>query len=243
MGMIAVVRQAFFDAEHYALDREDSEKHPNDRKPAEFDPALEALRSAAQKKIRVAFEPGSALMTSRAAQIAHELGLEICLVSSGQEWRRPDLAKATAVSFIVPLNFPTLPKLPSDADWDQVSLDQLRAWDWAAENASVLRQQGLEIALTTYGLSDKKKFRSNLRQALDRGLSENDALAGLTTIPASLCGVQNRLGTIEAGKLANLTVVEGAGYFQPDAKVREVWIAGRVYRPPAEEPKGDKSEQ
>src|SRR5207244_7307969 len=115
--------------------------------------------------------------------------------------------------------------------------------DWAAENASVLRQQGLEIALTTYGLSDKKKFRSNLRQALDRGLSENDALAGLTTIPASLCGVQNRLGTIEAGKLANLTVVEGAGYFQPDAKVREVWIAGRVYRPPAEEPKAEKTNQ
>src|SRR5207244_10263351 len=128
------------------------------------------------------------------------------------EWRRPDLAKATATSFIVPLNFPTLPKLPSDADWDQVSLDQLRAWDWAAENASVLRQQGLEIALTTYGLSDKKKFRSNLRQALDGGLSEDAALAGLTTIPARPCGVQHRLGPSEGGKPADPTAVGGAGY-------------------------------
>src|SRR5207253_1112338 len=157
MGMIAVVRQAFFDAQHYALDRADYDQHINDRKPAEFDPALEALQAAAQKKMPVAFEPGSALMTSRAAQIARELGFNFCLVSSGQEWRRPELAKATAATFIVPLNFPTLPKLPSEADWDQVSLDQLRAWDWASENPALLRQQGLETALTTYGLSDKKK--------------------------------------------------------------------------------------
>ena len=39
---------------------------------------------------------------------------------------------------------------------------------------------------------------------LDRGLSENDALAALTTVPAQLCGVADRLGTIEPGKLANV---------------------------------------
>src|SRR6266850_7136679 len=155
MGMIAVVRQTFFDARHYALVQTDYQAHLHERKPPEFDPALEALQSAAQKKIPVAFEPGSALMTSRAAQVARELGLEFCLVSSGQEWRRPDLAKATAATFIVPLNFPTLPKLPAEADWDQVRLDQLRAWDWASENPAVLRRQGLEITLTTHGLADK----------------------------------------------------------------------------------------
>src|SRR3954454_3718458 len=101
----------------------------------------------------VAFEPGSALMFSRAAVVSRELGLDFCLVSSGQEWRRPDLARATAASFIMPLNFPILPKPPTEADWDQVRLDQLRAWDWAAENPAVLRKQGLELALTTYGLA------------------------------------------------------------------------------------------
>jgi len=181
-------------------------------------------------------------MISRAAQIARELGVDFSLVSSGQEWRRPDLAKATQSTFIVPLNFPTLPKPPTEADWDQVRLDQLRAWDWASENPTVLRKQGLEVALTTYGLSDKKKFRSNLRLALDRGLSETDALAALTTVPARLCGVQDRLGTIEAGKIANLTVVSDGGYFNADSKVREVWIGGRVYLPPAEEPKAEQKD-
>ena len=72
----------------------------------------------------------------------------------------------------------------------------------------MLRKQGLEIALTTYGLTDKKKFRQNLRLALDRGLSEADALAALTTVPAKLCGVAEQLGTIGAGKLACLTIVD-----------------------------------
>jgi imidazolonepropionase-like amidohydrolase len=113
----------------------------------------------------------------------------------------------------------------------------LRAWDWAPEDAAVLRAQNLEVALTTYELEDKSAFRRNLVSAIDRGLSENDALAGLTTVPAKLCGVEQSLGTVEAGKMANLTVVSGKGYFDPEAKVKEVWIDGRFYRTDTEEPK------
>ena len=243
MGVIAAVRQSFFDARHYALDHADYRQNAQGRKRPEFDPSLEALAPAADKKMRVAFEPGSALMVDRAAQISRELGLDCCLVSSGQEWRRPELAKATGATFIVPVNFPTLPKLPDESDWEQVRLDQLRAWDWAPENAGLLRKEGLEVALTTYGLADKKKFRPNLRLALDRGLTETDALAALTTVPAKLCGVESQLGTIEPAKLANLTVVEGNSYFDPEAKVRAVWIDGRTYRVPREEPKTGKTEE
>ncbi len=236
MGVIAAIRQTFFDAQHYALDAADFNKNPKGRKRLEFNTALEALQPAVEKKIPVMFEPGSALMVDRAKRIADELKLDFLIVSCGQEWRRPDLAKATGARFIVPVNFPSLPKLPSDDDWVQVKLDNLRAWDWAAENPTLLRQQGLEIALTTHGLSDKKVFRKNLRLALDRGLSENDALAALTTVPAKFCGVENLLGTIERGKLANLVVVEG-NYFEPESKVREVWIDGRNSRVQMDEPK------
>ena len=114
MGVIASVRQSFFDARHYALDHADYQKHPQGRKRPEFNPSLEALAPAADRKMRVAFEPGSALMVDRAAQISRELGLDFCLVSCGQEWRRPDLAKATGATFIVPVDFPTLPKLPDE---------------------------------------------------------------------------------------------------------------------------------
>ncbi|MEJ0088759.1 MAG: amidohydrolase family protein [Limisphaerales bacterium] len=242
MGAIAAIRQSFFDAQHYALDHANFAQHPQGRQRPGYDPALEALAPAANRKMPVVFEPGSALMDGRAAQLAKELGLNFAIVSCGQEWRRPDLAKQTGATYIVPVNFPTLPSLPDTNDWDQVSLDQLRAWDWAAENPEVLRQQGLPIALTTYGLDDKKDFQKNVRLALARGLPEDDALAALTTIPAKLCGVESQLGTIEAGKLANLTIVGGTNYFAEGAKVSAVWIDGKYFPAPLEDAKPAKGE-
>ncbi len=229
MGVIAVVRQSFLDAQHYALDQADYHKHPERPRPP-FDPAQEALGPALEKKMTVIFEPREALMVDRATRIAHEMNVNFCIVSSGQEWRRPELAKAAGVPFIVPLNFPSGPHLPQEEDWEQVTLDELRAWDWAPENPAVLHNQGLDIAFTTHGLAQKKDFRKNLRLAIDRGLSEDNALAALTTVPAHLCGVDNLLGTIEAGKQANLTIVDGKGYFDPESKVQSVWIDGVFHR-------------
>jgi len=234
MGVIAAVRQSFFDAQYYQLDHADYVNHPAGRARPEYNPALEALGPALDRKLPVLFEPGSVLMDDRAARVAAELGLNFALVSCGQEWRRPDVARSTGATYIVPVNFPTLPQMPDDDDWTQVTLEPLRAWDWAAENPALLRQQGLTIALTTRGLADIKDFRPNLRLALDRGLSEADALAALTTVPAHLCGVDDQLGTIEAGHLANLTVVTGGSYFDPAAKVTAVWVEGRNFPLPPE---------
>lgn len=250
MGAIAVVRQSFFDAQHYQQSRwgeAADEPAREDARPTRagpgYNPSLEALGRASSGKQRVLFEPGSALMVDRAARVARELKLDFAIVSCGQEWRRPDLARETGATFIVPVNFPRLPKLPTEDDWEQVTLDQLRAWDWAAENPALLRLQNLDIALTTYSLKDKKAFRKNVRLALDRGLVETDALAALTTIPARLCGVEKQLGTIEPGKIANLTIVDGKGYFDPESRVREVWVDGRNYHVQSakEEAKKDES--
>ncbi|HUS34815.1 MAG TPA: amidohydrolase family protein [Verrucomicrobiae bacterium] len=215
MGTLALIRQTFYDARFY-------NSHPE----AEFQPALAALKDGAT----FLFEPRSTLMVDQATRIAKEFNLKMVQLSSGQEWRRPELAEASKSAFIVPLNFPEIPKLPEEDDWLDVSLDQLRAWDWAPENAAVLRKRGLEVALTTRGLSDKKNFRKNLRLAVDRGLSEPDAIAALTTVPAKLCGLDNKLGTIAAGKIANLTVVENDGYLAATNKVTDVWVAGEVFR-------------
>lgn len=239
MGVIAVVRQSFLDAQHYALDEANYLSHPKGRRRPAYNVGLEALVPATERKMRVVFEPQDALMIDRAARVAHELKLDFYLVSSGQEWRRPELAKAAGVPFIVPINYPELPKMPREDDWEQVTLDELRAWDWAPENPALLSREGLEIALTTHGLKDKKDFRNNLRMALDRGLSESNALAAMTIVPARLCGLENLLGTIESGKLANLTVTDGKGYFDSESKVRAVWIDGRFFRIPGEEQKNE----
>ena len=229
MGVIAVIRQTLMDARHHDASLADYRKGAANRRRPEFNPALDSLGEILTRERVVLIEPRSALMTDRAGRLVKEFNLDAILVASGQEWRRPDLAKRAAKRFVVPVDLPKIPKMPSDDDWDAISLDALRNWDWAAENPALLKRGGAAIALTTFGLSERKDFRKNVARAVERGLSETDALAALTTVPASFCRVSDRLGTIEKGKIANLTVVAGGSYFDPEKKIREVWIDGRVF--------------
>ena len=143
MGVIAVVRQTFFDARHQAADLAHYAAHPNERPRPAFDVSLEALQPAAQKKMPVVFEPGGMLMVDRALQLSRELALQPIVLATGQEWRRPDLARAAAVPFIVPVDFPEATKLPEDDDWLAMPFEQLRAWDHAPGNPALLRREGL----------------------------------------------------------------------------------------------------
>src|SRR5262249_61884300 len=55
MGVIAFVRQAFLDAQHYAAERSAAEKGARAFQASD-DPALEAMQPAIERKIPVAFE-------------------------------------------------------------------------------------------------------------------------------------------------------------------------------------------
>ncbi len=241
MGAIAVIRQTVFDARHYYAMQTWHKAHPADARP-EYNPSLEALRPVLAKANpqRIIIEPGSVLMLNRAQVLAAELGFTPILVATGQEWRRPQLMKQIKTPFIVPVVFPAIPELPEEDDWNQVSLDQLRGWDWASEIPALL-QRDHAIALTTHGLSDRKVFRKNIARAIERGLKEDEALAALTTEPARLMGAEKQIGTIEKGKLANLTIVNGDSWFKPENEIDSVWIEGRRFE--NHSTKSDKDEQ
>lgn len=233
MGVVAVVRQTFMDAGHQKADHAHYAAHPQSRPRPEFRTYLEALQPCLTRRMPVLFEPGGVLMVERATHLAQELGLRPLLLATGQEWRRPELARAAKAPFIVPLDFPEVVKMPTDDDWQAVPYEQLRAWDHAPGNPALLRKEGVEIALTTHGLAKKSSFRPHLRLALARGLSADDALAALTTTPARWFGLEKDLGTLEPGKLAHVVVVEKGRYTDEDARVREVWIDGRLFPGPA----------
>jgi hypothetical protein len=160
---------------------------------------------AARKTMPVVFEASAMLMVDRATQLSRELGLQPILLATGQEWRRPELARAAAAPFIVPVEFPEVPKLPEDDDWLAVPFEQLRVWDHAPGNPALLRREGLEIALTTHGLGKKNRFRPNVRLAIARGLKEADAIAGHHRAGADLRVLISPHD--EPGKLAHPTVV------------------------------------
>jgi hypothetical protein len=60
------------------------------------------------------------------------------------------------------------------------------------------------------------------------GLSEDAAIAALTTDAAKLLGIENIAGTLDPGKLGNV-VVTTAPYFEEGSKVKYVFVDGEKY--------------
>jgi hypothetical protein len=94
----------------------------------------------------------------------------------------------------------------------------------APRSPATLVDGGVRVALQAGGGYDD--FLANLRRAVESGLSRDAALRALTVVPAELLGVGDRLGTIETGKIANLTIVRG-DLFAPSARVTQLFVDGR----------------
>jgi imidazolonepropionase-like amidohydrolase len=60
-------------------------------------------------------------------------------------------------------------------------------------------------------------------------MSADDALRAATITHAALLGVSAAVGSIEAGKLANLVVVSGNDLFASGTPIRHVFVEGRLY--------------
>jgi imidazolonepropionase-like amidohydrolase len=69
-----------------------------------------------------------------------------------------------------------------------------------------------------------------VKKAMDAGLSRQDAVRALTLAPAQIYGVEDRIGSIEKGKIANLVLTRGE-LFEDATKVEMVFIDGKRYLP------------
>lgn len=247
MGCIALIRQTFLDAQWYGGAWQAYQINPADQMRPERNEALEALGPMIDKKQRIVWETRYDFNVLRALKIAQEFKLQLRLPEayggqaiirgSGDEYVILDELKKANVPVILPINFPQelMVKTPEEAL--QVSLAELQHWDLAPENPMRLQSAGITFALTTSELEKTDDFNSRLRDAIERGLSTDAALAALTVTPAKLFGVQDKLGSIEKGKLAHLTITNG-DLFDEKTKVLDVWIDGNrheVSRQPLED--------
>lgn len=69
--------------------------------------------------------------------------------------------------------------------------------------AGVLHEAGITVALTGDNLLEQAQFAHRF------GLDRNTSLAAITSTPAKILGVEQRVGTIESGKDADLVVLDG----------------------------------
>ncbi|TMQ67861.1 MAG: amidohydrolase, partial [Candidatus Eisenbacteria bacterium] len=228
MGAIAVVRQAFLDARWYGEVQATYARSPQGKERPETNVSLEALQPTVKGTRPALFVADEMLEVLRSAAIAREAGVKAVVVGAGDEYKRVSEIAAAGMALVVPVTFPEPPDLSDPDQAVEVSTEELRHWYRAPENAAILARHGVPFALTANGLKDVKAFRARVGQAIERGLTPAEALAAVTTTPARILGLSDRLGTIGPGKIANLTVVRG-DLFSEKSKVRDVWVDGDRY--------------
>jgi imidazolonepropionase-like amidohydrolase len=216
MGAIALLRQTYLDAQWYKTN------------PVKEGVNISLRAFNETQSLPQIFEAGDKWADLRADRIGKEFGVQYIIKAGNNEYQRIKEIAATKASLILPLNFPA----PMDADDPNelrfTGLDDLKHWELAPTNAAALEKAGVTFAITTADLTSATDFSANLRKAIEHGLSETKALEALTKTPASLLGIYEKVGSLEAGKLANFIITSG-NVFDAKTVILQNWVQGIKY--------------
>ena len=216
MGAIALLRQTYYDAQWYA----------NGGYKKEYNISLDAFNHL--KDLPQIFDAGDKLNELRVSRIGEEFDVTYIVKGNGDEYERVSEIKETGMRLIVPLNFPEAYDLSDPYDAINISLHDLKHWELAPANAGTLEKAGIEFALTTAGLKNRNDFWKNLRKAIDNGMTEQQALKSLTMAPAAFLRVQDQVGALKRGMLANFIVTSG-NIFSKESMLLDNWVKGVRY--------------
>lgn len=223
MGTVSFIRQSFYDAQHYRdeLDRFNRVKRGVPR--PEYDRKLAALQPALRGSLPVLFIANSEGDIRRALMISDEFKLKPIIAGASFSYRVADMLKSRNVPVILSVDFP---KRPADQPADVP--DSLRVLRQRAEipaGAAQLERAGVKFAFMSGSLRPQE-FLGNVQRAVERGLPKEAAIRALTKNAAEIFDVDDQLGTIETGKIANLVVTSG-DLLARETRVRHVFIDGR----------------
>ncbi len=220
MGSIALLRQTYLDAKWY------KEANPAN----EINLTLKTWNDIQDlPQIMDAEMRGTDLWNvMRTDRIGDEFGVQYIIKSSGKEYQRIKEVAATRAPLIVTLNFPQAQDVEDPNDARYVALSDMKHWELAPTNPAAISKAGIPFVLSMTGSRDARTFWTSLRKAIEYGLSEEAALDALTQRPANLVGVYNQVGSLEAGKIANILITTGK-IFDEKTKIVENWVSGVSY--------------
>ena len=190
--------------------------------PPTPDPRMAALVPYAKGEKPVIFSADQRVDILDAIKLARDLNLK-GMVSGGLEaWKVAGELKAAGMPVIVggTLRIPSGTTDPYDA---------------AYANPAKLVEAGVTIAIRSAGAGpDNATAPRNLpyeaATAVAYGLPEIEAIRAVTISPARLLGVADRLGSLEAGKRANVVITAGP-ILQVSTEVKGLFIGGKPVAP------------
>jgi imidazolonepropionase-like amidohydrolase len=207
----ALVRDRFVKAQEYrdkvrAAGRDASKLPPRDLE-------LETLVQVLDGRRVVHFHTHRHDDILTALRLAREFGFRIVLQHVSEAWRVADrIAAAGVPSSIIVIDAPG---------------GKLETMDISMENGAALERAGALVGFhTDDGITDSRFFLRSAGLAVRSGMSRDAALYGMTMAGARMLDLQDRIGSLEAGKDADFIILSGDP-LSVYTHVEETWIEGR----------------
>lgn len=228
LGVIAFVRQAFYDAQWQKDARAYAARH-KDAPPMTFEPGLDALAPALERRMPVAFEAGEQREILRVLDLAKEFSLDPIVVGGLEASAVASDLQTAKARVVYSVNFQNAGGGGrggrGGGGAEDVSARVAAMRQNAVKVPAALNTAGIAFAFTSGGAQNPGDFIRNVaRTVREGGLPEDAALKALTVGAATLAGASDQLGTIEKGKIANLILTEGNLF--DNARIRHVFVAG-----------------
>ncbi|HXR89914.1 MAG TPA: amidohydrolase family protein [Steroidobacteraceae bacterium] len=162
--------------------------------------SLAALVPVLEGKVPLLINVDEASDIQSAIDLAKEFGIKVIIGGGAEAWEVADRLAAARI-----------PVLAGAMSNDPISFSALGS---RQDNVALLRKAGVQVALIGNGGGDEELFNvRNIRyeagNAVGYGLSWNEALKAITQAPAEIFGVADRIGTLQAGREANVVVWDG----------------------------------
>lgn len=196
MGNFEVMRQAFVEARDYMRSWDDYEakvkRGDKDATPPKKDLKLEALADVLRGKLLVQIHCYRADEFLTEMAIAKEFGYKIRAFHHALEaYKVADKIAANGVAI---------------ATWPDWWGFKYEAWDGIPWNAAISLHKGVRVALKSDSEDVTRRLNQEAGKIIHYGVSEEDALKMITLNPAWIIGVEDRVGSLDVGKDADISI-------------------------------------
>lgn len=225
LGVFSALRQMLLDAQIYREAQQNYERSPRGTKRPEQNRSLAALLPVLDGSMPVVMYADREREIDRALNLAQEFKLRAIIAGGMEANKLATRLREANIPVLLSLNFPrrTTAAIP-EADPEPIRV--LRERVEAPKTAGRLAGARVRLAFQSGSLTNTSDFMPNVLRAVENGLAREDAVRALTLWPAEIFGVADRLGSIEVGKIANLTITRG-DLLDRNSRVAHVFIDGR----------------
>jgi imidazolonepropionase-like amidohydrolase len=209
MGNAAALRAALVDAQNYLdkwaryeqelakyqADLQAGKADADEPKRPERDLKLEALGQVLRRQMKARVHAHRADDMLTAIRIAEEFGLDLTLEHATEGYKIADILAAKGI--------------PVTAGPILFSRQKYELKEMTPKNPGLMAQAGVKVAIQTDEMSAVKYLTINAALAVREGMPEEEALKAITINAAEIIGVDKRVGSLEAGKDADIVVFDG----------------------------------